>query len=86
MSNTKSKEPVYPFFNQRHDFETSLIVEEGIKLNDRVSKEFAEAYMVFRGIKPEVIDRVLNDPSQRRTNSTEDEDHSSSAGSPDLTV
>lgn len=71
MSSTKHKEPVYPFFNQRHDFETSLIVEEGIRLNDRVGKEFAEAYLLFRGIKQEVIDRVLTDPSQRRLNSDE---------------
>lgn len=71
MSSTKSKEPIYPFFNQRHDFETSLIVEEGIRLNDRVGKEFAEAYLTFRGIKPEVIERVLNDPAQRRNNSDE---------------
>lgn len=66
MGSTKSKKSIYPFFNKRHDFETALIVDEGIKLQDRVGKEYAEAYMLFRGVKPEVIHRVLNEPSKRR--------------------
>jgi len=62
----KRKKSIYPYFHKRHDFETALIVEEGIKLQEKAGTEFAEAYLRFRGIKPDVISRVLNDPVRRR--------------------
>jgi hypothetical protein len=63
----KRKKSIYPFFHKRHDFETALIVEEGIRLQSKAGTEFAEAYLRFRGIKAEVINRVLSDSPDKRS-------------------
>jgi len=51
---------------QRADRFSSQIVERGIKVQESFSTLCAIEYMKSHNIQPEVIERVLLQPSQRR--------------------
>ncbi|MYM34672.1 hypothetical protein GTP38_10010 [Duganella sp. FT94W] len=61
--------PPVSVFQPRHDAASSEIVERGIMVQSSFNTVCAIEYLKSHNVKPQVIERVLLHPDQRRTSS-----------------
>lgn len=58
--------PPVSVFQPRHDKECSAVVERGIQVQTSFNTVCAIEYMKSHNVQPQVIERVLLHPAQRR--------------------
>jgi|GEM_PF-1843131 len=53
-------------FSRRHDVETEKIINQAVQFQERLSTDFAAAYLRNKSISMDIAIRVLSRPGERR--------------------